>query len=48
VITSLAEEGSYDLIVIGARGLSYVESVLIGGTTDTVLKSSWCPVLIVH
>ncbi len=48
VITSLAEEGSYDLIVIGARGLSYVESVLIGGTTDSVLKSSWCPVLIVH
>jgi len=48
VITSLAEEGSYDLIVIGARGLSYVESVLIGGTTDAVLKSSNCPVLIVH
>ncbi len=48
VIASLAEEGSYDLIVVGARGLSYVESVLIGGTTDAVLKSSSCPVLIVH
>lgn len=48
VITSLAEEGRYDLIVIGARGLSYVESVLIGGTTDAVLKSSYCPVLIIH
>lgn len=48
VIPSLAEEGRYDLIVIGARGLSYVESVLIGGTTDAVLKSSYCPVLIIH
>jgi nucleotide-binding universal stress UspA family protein len=48
VISSLADEGSYDLIVLGARGLSYVESVLIGGTTETVLKSSPCPVLIIH
>ncbi len=48
VIPSLAEEGRYDLIVIGARGLSYVESLLIGGTTDAVLKSSYCPVLIIH
>ncbi len=47
-IVALAEEGGYDLIVIGARGLSYVESVLIGGTTETVLKSSPCPVLVVH
>ncbi|MFI5295724.1 MAG: hypothetical protein ACHQ0Y_11965 [Thermodesulfovibrionales bacterium] len=30
------------------RGLSYVESVLIGGTTDAVLKSSYCPVPIIH
>jgi nucleotide-binding universal stress UspA family protein len=48
VIPSHAEEGRYDLIVMGARGLSYVESVLIGSTTDAVLKSSPCPVLIVH
>ncbi len=48
VISSIAEEGRHDLIVIGARGLSYVESVLIGGTTEAVLKSSPCPVLVVH
>lgn len=48
VISSIAEEGKHDLIVIGARGLSYVESVLIGGTTEAVLKTSPCPVLIVH
>ncbi len=48
VISSLAEEGSYDLIVLGARGLSYVESVVVGSTTEAVLKSSPCPVLIIH
>ncbi len=47
-ISSIADEGRHDLIVIGARGLSYVESVLIGGTTEAVLKSSPCPVLVVH
>jgi len=48
VISSLAEEGRYDLIIVGARGLSYVKSVLVGGTTEAVLKSSPCPVLIIH
>jgi nucleotide-binding universal stress UspA family protein len=47
-IAALAGEGGCDLIVIGARGLSYVESVLIGGTTEAVLKSSPCPVLVIH
>jgi nucleotide-binding universal stress UspA family protein len=46
VIASRAEAGHYDLIVMGARGLSYVESALIGGTADAVLRSSPCPVLI--
>lgn len=48
VIAALAGEGGYDLVVIGARGLSYVESVLLGGTTEAVLKSSPCPVFIIH
>jgi nucleotide-binding universal stress UspA family protein len=47
-ISSVAGKDGYDLIVMGARGLSYVESILIGGTTDAVLKSSPCPVLVVH
>lgn len=47
-ISSVAEAGKYDLIVMGAIGMSYIETVLIGGTTDTVLRSSPCPVLIVH
>jgi nucleotide-binding universal stress UspA family protein len=48
MICSVAEEGAYDMIVMGARGLSYLEGVLIGSTTETVLKTSPCPVLIVH
>jgi len=47
-ICSRAEEGGYDLIVMGARGLSYIQGLLIGSTTESVLRSSPCPVLIVH
>lgn len=48
LICSIAEEKRYDLIVMGARGLSYVQGVLVGSTTEAVLKSSPCPVMIVH
>jgi nucleotide-binding universal stress UspA family protein len=48
MVCASAEEGAYDMIVMGARGLSYLQGVLIGSTTETVLKSSPCPVLIVH
>ena len=48
VISSLSSERAVDLIVIGARGLSYLQSMLIGSTTEQVLKSSPCPVMIVH
>lgn len=48
MISSVAKEKQSDLIVMGARGLSYLESILLGGTTEAVLKSSPCSVLIVH
>jgi nucleotide-binding universal stress UspA family protein len=48
VIPSLAAERDSDLIVLGARGLSYLQSMIIGSTTEQVLKSAPCPVLIVH
>lgn len=48
MISSFAEEKQCDLIVIGARGLSYLQSILIGSTTEAVLKSSPCPVLVVN
>ena len=48
IICSAAEEGAYDMIVMGARGLSYLKGLLIGSTTEDVLKASPCPVLVVH
>jgi len=48
VIVSSAEEKDIDLIVLGARGLGRIEGMLIGSVTDAVLKSSPCPVLVIH
>ena len=48
MICSAADEGTYDMIVMGARGLSFFEGVLIGSTTESVLRASPCPVLVVH
>jgi nucleotide-binding universal stress UspA family protein len=48
MICSAADAGTYDMIVMGARGLSYLQDVLIGSTTESVLKASPCPVLVVH
>ncbi len=47
-ICNCAEVGGYDLVIMGARGLSFIQGLLIGSTTESVLRSSPCPVLIVH
>ena len=47
-IVSLAKQNSTDLIVTGARGLGLIEGMLIGSVTDAVLKSSPCPVIVIH
>ena len=47
-IVALSEDRDIDLIVIGARGLGFIKGMLIGSVTDAVLKSSPCPVLVVH
>jgi nucleotide-binding universal stress UspA family protein len=47
-IVSFAQQNSIDLIVTGARGLGLIEGMLIGSVTDAVLKSSNCPVLVLH
>lgn len=47
-ICSAADEGAYDMIVMGARGLSFLQGVLIGSTTESVLRAAPCPVLVVH
>jgi nucleotide-binding universal stress UspA family protein len=47
-IVSFATENGIDMIVMGARGLGLIRGMLIGSVTDTVLKTSPCPVLVVH
>ena len=47
-IVSFSRENDADLIVIGARGLGLIKGMLIGSVTDAVLKSSPCPVLVIH
>jgi nucleotide-binding universal stress UspA family protein len=47
-IVSYADENDIDLIVMGARGLGLIKGMLIGSVTDAVLKSSPCPVLVIH
>ena len=48
MICSVADKGQYDMVVMGARGLTYLQDILIGSTTESVLKASACPVLVVH
>ena len=47
-ITAVSAEKDIDLIVMGARGLGLAKGILIGSVTDSVLRSSPCPVLVVH
>lgn len=47
-IVSFSKENDIDLIVMGARGLSFIKGMIIGSVTDAVLKSSPCPVLVIH
>jgi nucleotide-binding universal stress UspA family protein len=47
-IASFAEREDADLIVMGARGLGFIQGMLIGSVTDAVLKSSPCPVFVIR
>jgi nucleotide-binding universal stress UspA family protein len=43
-----AEEGKYDLIVMGHRGLSAIRAFFAGSVSDKVSHHAPCPVLIVR
>jgi nucleotide-binding universal stress UspA family protein len=45
-IVRVANQGSFDLIVIGARGVSHMREMLLGSVTDGVLHHVGCPVLV--
>jgi len=47
-LLGLAESEGADLIVIGARGASLIQGLLVGSVADRLLKSAPCSVLIVH
>ena len=48
LITRVADEEKFDLIVIGRRGHSPVKHWLVGSTTDRIVDHAPCAVLIVH
>jgi len=45
-IVKTAGEGRFDLIVMGARGVSKIREVFLGSVSDGVLRSAPCPVLV--
>lgn len=46
-IVETAEEGNFDLIVMGQRGLGKVKEFFLGSVSDRVADEAHCPVLIV-
>lgn len=48
VIISYAEDNNADLIVMGSRGLTDLEGLLLGSVTHHVLQRTCCPVLIIR
>jgi len=46
-IVEEAEAGDFDLIVVGARGLGFVEELVLGSTSDIVVDKAKIPVLVV-
>ncbi|MEM3601862.1 MAG: universal stress protein [Candidatus Bathyarchaeia archaeon] len=46
-IVKAAGEGGFNLIVMGARGVSRIKEVILGSVSDGVIRNAPCPVLIV-
>ncbi|WP_071394966.1 universal stress protein [Bacillus tuaregi] len=47
LIVKMAEEGNYQLIVMGSRGLGGIKGIMLGSVSQRVTQLSHCPVLIV-
>jgi len=48
VICEKAENEKFDLVVIGSRGLSISERIILGSVSGRVSRNCHCPVLIVR
>ena len=46
-IVRVAKEGNFDLVVMGARGLSKIKEILLGSVSDGVIHHVTCPILLV-
>ena len=46
-IIETANEGNFDLIVVGSRGLGGIKEIFLGSVSDRVADEARCPVLIV-
>ena len=47
VIIELANEGNFDLVVIGSRGLNPISEMVLGSVSHKVVNGVKCPVLVV-
>ena len=45
-ILEAAKDGKFDLIVMGARGVSRIRGILLGSVSDGVIRNAPCPVLV--
>jgi nucleotide-binding universal stress UspA family protein len=45
-ILKTARDGKFDLIVIGARGISKIREIILGSVSDGVIRNAPCPVLV--
>ena len=46
-IVKACREGEFDLVVIGARGLSKMKAMVLGSVSDGVTRHAYCAVLVV-
>lgn len=46
-ILKTCSDGDFDLIVMGARGVSLIHGILLGSVSDGVMRRAHCPVLVV-
>jgi nucleotide-binding universal stress UspA family protein len=47
-LATIAEDEGADLIVIGTRGLTGFQHIMLGSTADYIVRRSQCPVLTIH
>ncbi|MDI6903305.1 MAG: universal stress protein [Methanocellales archaeon] len=43
-----AEEGNYDMIIMGSKGLTGLKRITLGSVADAVIRNAHCPVTVVR